>query len=62
MSCELHLNLHLHNLFAKSYKDMHLANSSAKIKISKQICAAKVINNFGTNNTYEISVATYFCI
>ena len=41
--------LHLHNLFAKSYKDIQQSPvQGAKIKMSEYVCVAKVIINFGT--------------
>ena len=41
--------LHLHNLFAKSYEDIQqIPVQGAKMKMSEYVCAAKVINNFGT--------------
>ena len=41
--------LHLHNLLAKSYEDIQqIPVQGAKMKMSEYVCAAKVINNFGT--------------
>ena len=43
------LSLHLHNLFTEFYEDIQqIPVQGAKIKMSKCVCAAKVIDNFGT--------------
>ena len=43
--------LHLHNLFAKSYNDIsQIPVQRVRIKMNKEICANKVINNCGIVN------------